>query len=216
MKKSFLCTTLVSALLATSTVFAAEAKHFYIGAGLGGTTVKDALSASEFDAKLESEGYIATSSVDDTDTGWKLYGGYTFSKNFAIEANYTDLGELSVHSNVNAPFIGNILTTWEAKTFAFSALGILPLAHNFELFGKAGVHYWDAKLTRTASAGGGLDPASKDDKGTDLLYGFGAAYNFTKQFALRADWERYRNIGDDNSAGESDVDMWSAGIQYTF
>lgn len=216
MKIPFACATLASALLASSTAFAAQPGHFYIGAGLGGTTVTDAPSASEFDSELASIGITASSSVDDTDTGWKLYGGIMFNRNFAVEASYADLGELSIDSRVTAPFNGNLNTTWEAQTVAVSVLGILPLAYNFELFGKVGIHYWDAELTATATAGGGVGTGSDDDTGTDLLYGIGATYNLTNNFALRAEWERYNNIGDDNSTGESDVDMWSAGVQFSF
>lgn len=216
MKMPLACATVASALLATSTAFAAGAEHFYIGAALGGTTVKDAPSAAEFDSDLASIGLTSSSSVDDTDTGWKLFGGYMFNRNLAVEASYADLGELNIDSRITAPFTGNLETTWEAWSLAVSAVGIWPLAYNFDIFGKAGLHYWDAELKATATAGGGVGTGSDDDNGTDVLYGIGAAYNLTDQFALRAEWERYTNIGDDNSTGESDVDMWSAGVQYSF
>ncbi len=216
MRTPLVCTILASALLATPTAFAAGAGHFYIGAGLGGTTVKDAPSASEFDSDLASIGITASSSVDDTDTGWKLYGGYMFNQNLAVEASYADLGELSIDSTITAPLAGTLATTWEAQTLAVSAVGIWPLAYNFEIFGKAGFHYWDAEITATATGGGGAASGSDDDNGTDVLYGIGAAYNLNDNFALRAEWERYSNIGDDNTTGESDVDMWSAGVQYSF
>lgn len=210
MNKRLLHFTLATALFGSSTAFAANA-GWYIGASGGGTKAKDAPSASEVDAELALLGFTSRSSVDDTDTGWKIFGGYKFNPNFAIEGNYADLGELSIKSIVTAPSSATINTSWEAKTWALSAVGIVPLAYKFDIFGKVGFQYWDVDYKRSAPA-----RASESDNGTDLTYGIGADYNFTDRFALRAEWELYQNIGDSNKTGESDVEMWSAGLQFSF
>jgi OOP family OmpA-OmpF porin len=41
-------------------------------------------------------------------------------------------------------------------------------------------------------------------------------YDFTKRTGIRAEWEQYKNIGDKNKTGESDLDLISIGIQYKF
>ncbi len=215
MKKHLLITSVAVTLFTAPTAFAANVGG-YIGASVGGSKVKDAPSGSEFDAELAAAGITATSSVDDTDNGWKIYGGYKFNQNMAVEGSYADFGELTIDSNVTSPFTGTIHTTWEAQTLAVAGVGILPLAYSMELFGKIGVHYWDVDLQSTASAGGGAGSASESDNGTSLLFGVGAGYNLNNNFALRAEWERYDNVGDDNTTGESDVDMWSVGVMYMF
>ncbi len=217
MKKHLLITSVAVTLFTAPTAFAANVGG-YIGASIGGSKVKDAPSGSEYDAQLlaEAPSITATSSVDDTDNGWKIYGGYKFNQNMAVEGSYADFGEMTIDSNVTSPFQGTLDTTWEAQTLAVAGVGILPLAYSMELFGKIGVHYWDVDYQRTASAGGGVGSASESENGTDLLFGVGAGYTLNNNFALRAEWERYGNIGDDNTTGEFDVDMWSVGVMYTF
>ena len=49
----------------------------------------------------------------------------------------------------------------------------------------------------------------KED-GTDLVYGAGLEYRFKFGLALRAEWEVFANVSDD------DIDLVSAGVSYTF
>jgi len=44
----------------------------------------------------------------------------------------------------------------------------------------------------------------------------GAQYNFTKTVGLRAEWERYFNVGDPDSTRESEIDMITAGVIFKF
>ncbi len=216
MKMPLMCSILATSLLAASSALAA-APGGYIGTSFGGTRMS-APSAAEFDNRLETTtGIIATSSIDDTDTGWKLFGGYRFNRYFAAEGHYADLGELRINSNVTSPFVGTRHTTLEFQTFTASAVGFLPLAHNFEIFAKAGFLYWDADLTVTERDNiGGTGMASESDNATDLMYGFGAGYKLSEHLALRAEWELYKNLGEVDTTGEIDVEMWSAGIEYVF
>lgn len=217
MKKQLMNITLAAALVGAPSAFAADLNG-YVGASGGQTKAKDADSASELDAQNARDGYTTRSSVDDTDTGWKLFAGYKFNRNFAVEGSYADLGEASANSVVSAsPYgTGTVSQQFEAKTLAVAAVGILPLANYFNVFGKAGFHYWDAEWSVTSTLTGLSGKASEDDNGTDLMYGVGAGFNVTNNLALRAEWEIYTNIGDENTTGETDVEMWSAGLQYNF
>ncbi len=210
MKTQLMATTLATTLFAASSAFAADT-GFYLGGGIGGTKVKDAPSAAELDAELAAGGITASSSVDDTDTGWKVFGGYKFNRYLAVEGSYADLGEVSITSNVTNPPVGTIDIAWEALSMTVAAVGILPLSYGFELFGKGGLQYWDVDLGAMPFAA-----ITESETGTDYFYGIGAGYNLTHNIALRAEWERYNNVGDENTTGESDVDMWSAGVQFAF
>ena len=74
----------VFAALALTAAMAAQADvqpGFYMGAGFGST-------------KIDDDGFDDID-FDDSDVGFKLFGGYSFNQNFAIEATYFDLGEAS-------------------------------------------------------------------------------------------------------------------------
>jgi len=43
----------------------------------------------------------------------------------------------------------------------------------------------------------------------------GARYDVTRNVAVRAEWQRYSDMGGGN-VGESDVDVMSLGLQYQF
>lgn len=222
MRMQLIITTLASTLIVAQTAHAYDFGG-YVGVSVGEAKAKDVQSASELDAQNAADGFTTSSSVDDTDTSWKLFIGHKFNRNFAIEGSYNDLGESTADTVViDAPpppvgfGTGTLNQTVEAWTLGVAAVGILPLGYNFDLFGKAGVHYWDAEWTVNANLTNLSGSVTEDDNGTDLFYGIGAAYNFTERLALRAEWELFENIGDDDTMGESDVEMWTAGIQLTF
>jgi OOP family OmpA-OmpF porin len=133
---------------------------------------------------------------DFKDTGFKVFGGVRLNRNFAIEGFYGNWGEVQVDTGAASAKV-------EASTFGVAALGIVPLGERFELFGKVGIGSTEQKAT--ASAGGASATAA--ESGSDVLYGLGAGFNITRNFGLRAEWERLK---------DSEVDIFSAGLQYRF
>ena len=191
---------LCAGLLAPQAAFAQD-KGFYMGIGLGQSKAKD------WCGDLASDGF--TGSCDDTATGKKIFLGYQYNKNFAIEGAYVDLGKAKASETV----LGVPVSAYaKAKTWQLVAVGTLPLANNFSLFGKAGLHNWD--LDVGASALGLSDKVS--DKGTDFTFGFGAGYEITKNLGLRLEWERFRHVGEEDTTGKSNVDLLSVGLRYRF
>ena len=49
---------------------------FYLGASIG-------------ENYIEQDNVFLGEDFDDSDTGYKVFGGYQFHRNFAVEANYT-------------------------------------------------------------------------------------------------------------------------------
>ena len=140
-------------------------------------------------------------SVDDTDMGFKLGGGYMFNKNLGVEAAYVDLGK----EKFTAPGLSG-----EAKASGevIAALGVWPLNEQFSVLGRLGLINATVKVS-----GGGASDSSTDVK---LTYGVGGAYNLNKQFSVRLEWDRYDKLGDSNTTGESTVDLISLGVAYKF
>lgn len=197
----------LSAALGVSTAQAADT-GFYVGGSLGQSKVND-FDGADLDAELATQGIISSSTTDDTDTGWKVFAGYRIMKYLAVEGAYTNFGEATAHSVVTSPSSGTVDTTLEAEAWTVSALGILPLGDNFSLFARLGVNFWNADISAVGTGGGVTAVASGGDDGTDMVYGVGAVYSFTKNLSVRGEWERY-------AFDDADVDLWSAGISWSF
>jgi OOP family OmpA-OmpF porin len=138
---------------------------------------------------------VGATSCDDEDTGLKVFGGYKFNPNFAVEGGWADFGEISAS-------VGTATVTAESDALFISALGAIPLGKRASIFGKIGLFFWDATI-----AGTGIAPISDD--GSDIMFGAGFGFDFTSQFAMRAEWEVYDLDGDD-------ISMLSVGVQFTF
>lgn len=168
---------------------------FYVGGGAGHTDQKDACDD-------------IVGSCDETDTGWKLFIGYQFNPYISAEGGYVDLGE----SDASVTVLG-IPISAEAEVDGFFLSGLLawPINDTFSVFGKLGVIAWDVDVD---ASGGGVS-VSDDESGTDALFGVGAQYDFTNNFGIRAEWERYNNIGD-SDIGNTDIDFISGSIIFNF
>ena len=96
------------------------------------------------------------------------------------------------------------------------AVGILPLQNNFSVFGKVGAYYNETK-TDCAAAGAlaCVRPSAKATE-TDLKLGLGLQYDFTKTIGARLEWEHFRNVGDRNTTGEGNINLYSVGIVVRF
>lgn len=81
------------ALISSSAAMAADS-GWYVGASLGQSNAD--YSSGDLKSALEAQGATGVvASVDNTDTGWKLFGGYQLNKNIGFEAAYVNLGSLT-------------------------------------------------------------------------------------------------------------------------
>ncbi|BAU46733.1 outer membrane protein A [Sulfurifustis variabilis] len=188
------------AIVATTTVAAAESPDWYAGLGFGQTKAQDIVCDLDI-----------TCSADDTDTGWKVFGGYRFSPNAAIEFGYVDLGEVTFEGEDS--FLGVTKLSIEAQGFNAALTGFLPVGGSTSLMGKIGLFRWDVDARASASFFGS---GSESETGIDLMFGFGVSVDVTRNAAVRLEWERFGNVGDENVTGESDVDLLSASFAYRF
>ena len=193
---------------------------WYVGINAGQS--KFDTSASKEQADLARLGITATgTTIDDTDTGWKLFAGYQFNPNFAVEGGYVDLGKVNFSTRVTA--VGttptNIALSGDVKTkngLFIDAVGIVPLQNNFSLFGRLGIYSIKTEASGSASSGAVTASASESSTDSDLHWGIGAGYDFTKNVGARLEWERFNNVGNKDKTGEANVDLLSVGIVYKF
>src|SRR5262245_53067283 len=186
LKKTTIAALLAASGLIASSAVMAQAKPadqgFYIGGSFG---------------QSEASGSCPSGfSCDFKDTDWKLFGGYRINRNFAAEVFYADHGEISIKARGGS-------ATAKSSPFGGVGLGILPLGNQFELFGKLGIGSTSVDASATA---GGLS-AGASDSGSDVVFGIGGMFNFSRNLGVRAEWERYN---------DSEIDVLSIGLQYRF
>ena len=165
----------------------------YLGGSIGQSDIDDEITT----------GLITAGTVDGKDSAFKIFGGYMFNRHFGIEGAYVDLGEVSYSGN----FFGTPVTGGrvEVSGVNISALGALPINEQFSVFGKIGLFLWDAEANDTT---GGAPFSAKED-GTDLSFGVGVSYNFTRNLGVRAEWEMFE-------AADADATLLSVGLLWRF
>jgi OmpA-OmpF porin, OOP family len=183
----------IALLSLSSTAFAQTGLYVGLGAGR---------ASAEIDA-------AGLTSVDDSDTGFKIYGGYEFTPNFAVEVGYADLGKLSAVDATPPP----TSTSFESSAVFADAVGLWPINREVSLFARAGFAFTTLDI-RSSTPGLGSVVAGEDE--TNLKLGLGAQFNVTRNVALRAEWERYLDVGEDATTGESDVDVMGVSLNVRF
>ena len=200
--KRLLIGLLAASTLAFSPMSQAQmsAESFYAGIGAGQGKGKDICS---------DVASIGITSCDDTANGYRIFGGYQFNKNFAVELGYADFGKADASGVVlSVPTSAE----WKANAWDVSAVGILPVADKLSVLGRLGFQRWSVDLDINA---GGV-PISESATGSDWVYGVGLQYDFTRQFGLRGEWAHYGNIGDSDTTGQTDVNVTGVSALFRF
>jgi OOP family OmpA-OmpF porin len=156
------------ALTAAMTAQADVAPGFYVGAGFGTTEI--------------SEESIEDFTADDSDTGLKVFGGYSFNEYFAIEASYFDFGEAS--GTIDDEEFGDFDFAVGVTGINAAAIARIPVAEMFALFGKVGFASYDLEFDVSL----GDISGSQSESESDMVYGGGAALSFGA-LEVRAEYE---------------------------
>jgi OmpA-OmpF porin, OOP family len=180
--KSFLAALSCAAALSSSLPAAAQGTGFYVGGSFGQSTLKEWCDAPP--------GFLTA--CDDSDTAWKILGGYRFHRHFAAEGTYIHWGKVSARAGASS-------VTAKNSSFGIAAVGILPLREGFSLFGKLGFLQTEQDLALVGTFRSGDD--------TELHYGIGLKFDLTPVWRLRAEWEQTEKLK---------VQMLSVGAEYRF
>ncbi|OYY51555.1 MAG: flagellar motor protein MotB [Polaromonas sp. 39-63-203] len=184
---------------------------WYGGANVGrsAATIDDGRITSGLAA-----GGLGTSSISNRDrsTGFKLYGGYQFNRNFALEGGYFDLGRFGYTANTvpAGTLDGNI----KLKGFNLDAVGILPITDRLSALGRVGLNYAQARDSFSGTGAVSVTNPSPSKSGTNYKLGVGLQYAFTEALGMRAEVERYRV--NDAIGNKGHVDLFSLGLVYRF
>jgi len=209
---SVLTFVLASLMVGAPQAFAqSTGKGFYLGAS-GGITRADIDVDAINQALINTGATSASTTADQSGTGFKAYVGYSFTPNISIEGGYFDLGKFTTNSTVSPTGTAN--TELKYKGFNVDVVGSFPLGDKFSMFGRLGVIQTsqDATISSTGSIVT-LQPSASFDK-TSWKAGIGADYVITGGLGVRAEFEVY-NVpdGPDNTAN---VGLFSIGLLYRF
>lgn len=169
---------LLFSVFAYTPVYAADA---YLGGGLG-----------------QSE--INQSFFGEYGNGYKIFGGMRVHRNLSIEVAYLDYG------NPRQNFIFE--TDAEGWSVGAWAKGLWPVSQNIELFGKAGLAYWETEQTTTIFG----PPLTTSEDGIDVAWAVGAKFNYWDKVSVQLEYEDIEAGGDITSR----LALWSISALYTF
>lgn len=203
---------LAMALLATPLAMAEDYTTSWYGGINAGRTRAD-IDDVRIKANLAAGGYGTTAfSESERSTGFKLYGGYQFNRNFALEGGYFDLGRFNYHANTIPA--GTLDGRIRLRGLNLDAVGILPLGDRFTVFGRVGAAYAQARDNFSGTGAVSVVNPNPRKNDTNLKVGLGMGYMLSDALQLRLEAERYRI--NDAVGNRGDVDMVSVGLVYRF
>lgn len=153
-----------------------------------------------------------TSSCDDDDFGYKVYGGYMFGPHWGLEALYINVGK--VRASVPAVVDSTpVQVDADIKTDGYGAGILLNLSTNpsWDFLLRLGVLSANSKATVSAA---GFGSASDSNRVATVYYGIGGGYRFTKNVAvvIEADGFNAKDIADQSYGSW----LISAGVRVQF
>lgn len=199
------------AVVACPMAAADDVNGWYVGGNVGRSfaTIDD----DRINASLLGAGFASTR-IDDDDrsTGYKIFSGYQFNRNFAIEGGYFDLGTFG-YKATTVP-AGTLSGEAKIRGLNLDLVGIVPMTDKLSAFGRVGVTH--AQTKDSFSGTGAVRASNPNPSKTDTNYKFGAGlqYAVTENFGLRAEIERYRI--NDAVGNKGDIDLASIGLVYRF
>lgn len=159
---------------------------------------------------------VSTVTKNDTDTAYKVFGGYRVNRHLAMEAGFTDFGNFSATRRIIAPAAGSVTSNVKSNGAHFDILGIIPASEQFEVFGRLGIIR--TRTTNDISTTGAAVltvPAHSTDYNVSPRIGVGAQLNFSRALGLRVEFER--QVIDFQIFSESaSIDLVSAALVIRF
>ena len=126
----------------------------------------------------------------DSDTAWKLFGGYKLNDMFSVEGSYMNIGDMKKPG-----------ASSDVSAFAAHGVATLPVTEQIDVFGKLGVARWSSDNTGTSN-----------ESGFGFAYGVGAKMNLSETTKLRAEWEKIPSVKTSPTT-DTNVTMMSVGVE---
>ncbi|MFT5534090.1 MAG: OOP family OmpA-OmpF porin [Candidatus Paceibacteria bacterium] len=181
--------------------------------GLNAGRARASIDDQRITSGLLGSGFATTSIANDNQaTAFKVFGGYQFNRNFALEGGYFDLGRFGYHATTVPA--GTLDGSIRLKGLNLDAVGILPITDKLSAFGRVGVNTAQARDHFSGSGAINVLTPTREKRDTNIKFGLGLQYAMTEALNLRVEAERYRI--NDAIGNRGDVDMVSVGLVYHF
>jgi len=165
-------------------------RNWYAGVGVGGSVYADACNGAE-----------------DSDVAGRVYVGYQFNDYLSVEGGYHDLGAIdSMVGNCSSP----ASVDPSVDGLSVSVLGRVPVSEKVSVIGRAGAMFWNMDVDASSSA-----PAVSDD-GVSPLAGVGMGIAVAERIEWRVEYDRFFDVGEQETTGQTDIDTLTAGVAVNF
>ena len=204
----------------------ADSVGYYVGGDVGmgkaeiSTSNLSAAFAAAFDGLPLAPVYRPTRSNRD-DLTYGALVGYRFSPYLALEAQYLWLGEYTLAAQGDVTdgeviAVSDATASWHVKGPAASVLGSWPVSSRWDLYARVGALWAQTDATFTVEDSIVSSRAKAKETTTELLWGIGASYHPTRQWALRFEYQQVPNAGERNRTGEIDIERYTLGWIYSY
>ena len=209
-----LCLLSLAGLGSLLSVTAANAQidsYFYGGAGLGQSNAQiDELRISN---RLISEGANQTSiTKDESNIAYKVFGGYQFNRNFALEGGYFNLGQFGFQSTT-VP-LGSYTGQIKLQGVNLDLVGTLALNERWSAIARVGAQYANARDSFSSTGAVRIPNANPSKNAANYKVGLGVQYEVSPSMLVRADAERYRI--NDAAGNRGDINTFAISLVIPF
>lgn len=188
---------------------AQEGGYAYGGLSVGQSRAR--IDDERITANLLGAGLATRSmSLDESGTAFKLFGGYQFNPNWALEGGYFNLGKFGYTSSTVPA--GTLHGQIKLQGLNLDVVGTLPLSDRFSLIGRAGLQYADARDSFTGTGAVQVLSPNPSKRGTNYKLGVGLQYEVNPSFIVRGEAERYRI--NDAVGNRGDINVFSVTLVF--
>lgn len=191
--------------------FAQEAGQYYGGASVGKSRAKlDEAGLAAYNAGPAIS--VTGVAVDDSATGYKVFGGYRMNPYLAIEAGLFSLGTFGFDASTLP--LGSVHGESKYRGLNLDLVGTMPVTDKLSALLRAGVQ---RSWTRNSFSGTGaviVPDSSPRTRGVNYKVGAGLQYAMSPNVTLRAEVERYRI--NDAMDRKANVNVYTVGLVIPF
>ena len=201
----------VMGCLVVPSAFAQDSGYAYGGLSVGQSRAR--IDQQRITAGLLGAG-LATTKFDSDNNGsaYKLFGGYQFHPNFALEAGFFDLGSFGFAATTVPT--GTLNGRMRVQGLNLDLVGILPLSERWSATARVGMQNARTRDRFRSTGVVALQNPTPSERDTNYKLGIGLQFAVNPSMLVRLDAERYRI--NDAVGNRGDVNMVSLSLVFPF